>query len=175
MANTFFCGHESGLDRGFDTYQDYPVGPTEVLRSSSVGWLLAQTASRVCGELAWLLGGDPAAGITLDFARKEAGTVSAEFLSWLGRKRSRPFFAFLNYFDVHDPYLPVRDGRIVLESAPKSRAAYAMLRDWQKLKKEELSTADRGLALSAYDECIAALDRELGKLFDELEAQGHSR
>ena len=172
VANTFFCGHESGLDRGFDTYQDYPVGPTEVLRSSSMGWLLAQTASRVCGELAWLLGGDPGAGITLDFARKEAGAVSAEFLSWLDRKRSRPFFAFLNYFDAHDPYLPVRDGRIVLDSARKSRAAYAMLRDWQKLQKDELSTADRGLALAAYDECIAALDRELGKLFDELERRG---
>jgi arylsulfatase A-like enzyme len=47
-----------------------------------------------------------------------------------------------------------------------------MLRDWQKLKKDELSAADRGLALSAYDECIAALDRELGKLFDALERRG---
>ena len=172
MANTFFCGHESGLDRGFDTYRDYPVGPEEVLRSSSLGWLLAQTASRVREELAWRIEGNPGAGITLDFGRKEASTVSAEFLSWLDRKRSRPFFAFLNYFDAHDPYLPVRDGRIVLDSAPKSRAAYAMLRDWQKLKKDELSAADRGLALSAYDECIAALDRELGKLFDALECRG---
>ena len=172
VANTFFCGHESGLDRGFDTYRDYPVGPAEVLRSSSMGWLLAQTASRVRGELAWLFAGDPGAGITLDFARKEASTVNAEFLSWLDRKRSRPFFAFLNYFDAHDPYLPVRDGRIVLDSAPKSRAAYAMLRDWQRLKKDELSATDRELAMSAYDECIAALDRELGKLFDALERTG---
>ncbi len=172
VANTFFCGHESGLARGFDTYQDYPIGPAEVLRSSSVGWLLAQTASRLSGELARLFGGDPGAGITLEFARKEASTVSTEFLRWLDRKRSRPFFAFLNYFDAHDPYLPARGRPNVLESAAKSRADYEMLRDWQKLKKDELSEAQRAVALSAYDECIAALDRELGELFDALERRG---
>ncbi len=172
VANTFFCGHESGLARGFDTYQDYPIGPAEVLRSSSLGWLLAQTASRCGGELARIFGADPGAGITLEFARKEASMVSGEFLSWLDRKRSRPFFAFLNYFDAHDPYLPPRGSPNVLESAAKSRADYEMLRDWQKLKKDELSEAKRTLALSAYDECIAALDRELGRLFDALERRG---
>ena len=31
VANQFFCGHESGLSRGFQTYRDYPINPGEVV------------------------------------------------------------------------------------------------------------------------------------------------
>ena len=172
VANTFFCGHESGLARGFDHYEDYPVGPAEVLRSSSVGWLLFRTASRVSGEIIRLYSGDPQAGIILDFARKDATTVNAEFLAWVDRPRSRPFFAFLNYFDAHDPYIPPRGEPTAVPSAPRSHAQYQMLRDWQKLEKSQLSPADLAIARAAYDECIAALDRDLGKLFGSLERRG---
>ena len=44
-----------------------------------------------------------------------------------------------------------------------------MLRDWQNLNKREMPAADLTLAQQSYDECIAALDLELGRLFDELE------
>jgi arylsulfatase A-like enzyme len=36
--------------------------------------------------------------------RKRADVINEEALDWIGRDRRRPFFAFLNYFDVHDPY-----------------------------------------------------------------------
>ena len=33
--------------------------------------------------------------------------MNEAFLDWLGRRRSdRPFFAFLNYFDAHEPFIP---------------------------------------------------------------------
>lgn len=43
-----------------------------------------------------------------------------------------------------------------------------MLRDWQKLNKRALDPSQIALARDAYDDCIASLDRELGRLFDEL-------
>jgi arylsulfatase A-like enzyme len=43
-----------------------------------------------------------------------------------------------------------------------------MLRDWQKLDRNSLDPASQSLARDAYDDCLASLDRELGKLFDEL-------
>ncbi len=43
-----------------------------------------------------------------------------------------------------------------------------MLRDWQKLDKKRLAPARISLARDAYDDCIVSLDRELGKLIDEL-------
>ena len=36
--------------------------------------------------------------------RKRANVVNRELLNWLGHDRAHPFFAFLNYFEVHDPY-----------------------------------------------------------------------
>ncbi len=46
VANQFFCGHDSGLARGFDVYRDYSVTPGEVLRASTLGWLLARNVNR---------------------------------------------------------------------------------------------------------------------------------
>ena len=38
---------------------------------------------------------------------RDAGGINGSFLAWLGRRRlDRPFFAFLNYFDAHEPYVP---------------------------------------------------------------------
>jgi arylsulfatase A-like enzyme len=36
--------------------------------------------------------------------RKRADVVNDEVLKWIDRDQHRPFLAFLNYFDVHDPY-----------------------------------------------------------------------
>ena len=36
--------------------------------------------------------------------RKRADVVNQEVMEWIDRDHQRPFFAFLNYFDVHDPY-----------------------------------------------------------------------
>ena len=37
--------------------------------------------------------------------RKPADVINTSFLRWLDRDGSRPFFAFLNYFDAHEPYI----------------------------------------------------------------------
>ena len=47
-----------------------------------------------------------------------------------------------------------------------------MLRDWQKLDKDSLSPTDIQLARDAYDDCIASLDHDLGRLIAELQTRG---
>ena len=38
--------------------------------------------------------------------RKDAAAVNHDFLEWLSEQgKERPFFAFLNFFDAHTPYL----------------------------------------------------------------------
>ncbi len=172
IANQFFCGHETGLARGFDSYHDFPVNASEVLRASSLGWLISRVAARVEGELKWWLAGDAASTITLDFTRKDASAINREFLNWLSSHDERPFFAFLNYFDAHDPYLTPRGASMQCAAVPKSRADFAMLRDWQKLDKRALAPRDIQLARDAYDNCIAALDHELGRLIGALRGRG---
>jgi arylsulfatase A-like enzyme len=168
VANQFFCGHESGLSRGFQTYRDYPINPGQIVRASSLGWLLARTASRIREELLWMLTAEGPAGISLDFPRKTAATVNGELLDWLDETGERPFFAFLNYFDAHDPYLPPGRPAAPFGASPKSRGEFRMLRDWQKLNKTSLGPSSLALARDGYDDCIASLDRELGALMDEL-------
>ena len=47
-----------------------------------------------------------------------------------------------------------------------------MLRDWQHLDKDTLAPHDVQLAINAYDNCIASLDHDLGRLIDELHTRG---
>ena len=112
--------------------------------------------------------------ISLDFPRKTAAMVNRELLDWLGGTGRKPFFAFLNYFDAHDPYLPSQQPARPSGSVPKSRREFQMLRDWQKMNKKSLDPASLSLAQDSYDDCIAALDRDLGALMDELQAHGTS-
>ena len=105
VANPLLCGSKSGLARGFDSYWDYPVDVVEVLRTSSLGWLLGGLPGRGGGELRWCFTSDVAGTVTLDFSASALKRLNREFLDWLSSHGEGPFFAFLNYFDAHDPYL----------------------------------------------------------------------
>jgi arylsulfatase A-like enzyme len=78
--------------------------------------------------------------------RKRAAVVNAELLHWIDRDRQRPFFAFLNYMDVHHPYgAPV--------GYPQS--------PW-----------NHGTAIDNYDEGLRYADDSIGHLLVELEQRG---
>ncbi|MDG3005076.1 sulfatase [Paludisphaera mucosa] len=171
VANPFFCGRGSGLARGFQVYADYPITPGEVLRSSSLGWLLARSWLRLNARIEAHATAGAVRDVDLDFSRKDAAAVSREFLGWLGRNGGRPFFAFLNLFDAHDPYIPppgfdLRFGRSSRPDTPH------LLRDWQRVDKAKLTPGDVHAARDAYDDCLAALDAQLGDLIESLRARG---
>jgi arylsulfatase A-like enzyme len=174
VANPFFCGHESGLSRGFQVYADYPITPGEVVRSSSLGWMLARAALRIRAAAdGWRTAG-AVRDVDLDFSRKDAAAVNREFLDWVAKSSSdsRPFFAFLNFFDAHDPYLLPRGE--TPQFAPRGPSAHesAILRDWQKIDKKALSPEEIQAVRDAYDDCLAALDRRIGALMDALAERG---
>jgi arylsulfatase A-like enzyme len=171
VANPLLCGSKSGLARGFDFYWDYPLNAAEVFRASSLGWLVARIAGRLAGELRWCWTGYVASTISLDYTRKDAAALNREFLAWLASNGEKPFFAFLNYFDAHDPYLLPSGAPARVAPGPTSRADFAKLRDWQRIDKDSLSRQDVALARDAYDNCIAALDREVGRLIEELRSR----
>ena len=94
------------------------------------------------------------------------GTNDA-FLDWLRReRRDRPFFAFLNYFDAHDPYVPPAEytGRFGIR--PKSPEDYQFLFDFRDVPKERKQTRNILMARDCYDDCIASLDDQLGRLLE---------
>ncbi len=166
VANTYYCGYEHGLARGFLHYEDYTVSWEELALSASLLRALLHNARL----RQWL-------GYQQVLTRKSAADINQEFLAWLNHSpqpEQRPFFAFLNYFDAHEPYLPPAPYDAAFTSAPcKTDWPYVhTLRTAWIEKRERMSAAQHQAALDAYDSSIAYLDQQLGKLFDELQRQG---
>ena len=52
-------------------------------------------------------------------------------LAWLaGRPNGQPFFAFLNYYDAHDPYISAAGAPRHFGLRPETAQEVAALRDW---------------------------------------------
>jgi arylsulfatase A-like enzyme len=179
VANVGYCAADSGLGRGFTRYRDY-IFPKF-------------TAFKLTVLVERTLKGIEALSIYLDdqqdfirtqqyvehqltnflFDRKPAKVVNRELLGWLSSRPSpeRPFFAFLNYGDAHSPYhLP--PGRLRRFGGAPDEVQYEFIEAWPMLTKTNLPPRAIGLAIDAYDDCIADLDEQLGKLLDELGQRG---
>ena len=98
VANTDCCNYETGLDRGFAHYEDYALTPRSLVGRTVAGkWILENLLSF----------GDYYEKKWIGLQSRGAREINGAFLDWLGRRRTdRPFFAFLNYFDAHAPYIP---------------------------------------------------------------------
>jgi len=180
VANTFYCGASSGLARGFTRYHDFSFPELTVLKTSVlVARALDGVQAIVYFTEDWL----KSAGLlpyverfwrAMDTDRKGAAEVNRELLGWLSNRTqpARPFFAFLNYFDAHYPYQlpPGRLHRFGVE--PTDSYQRVLIQHWWDLDKTTLSPEGIAFVADAYDDCIADLDEQLGKLVDELDRRG---
>jgi arylsulfatase A-like enzyme len=176
VANTQYCSYDAGLDRGFTHFDDYAIDiehlrPLRTAKLFERAWAgLSQLAiwfsrSRYQALLHWFLAPD----------RKDAGAINREFLRWLSQRqdRRRPFFAFLNYYDAHAPYLPPEGTRFRFGPGPRTVTDFMVLvEQWKTLDKLRLSQYFIDLIQDSYENCIAYLDLKLAELFDELEQRG---
>jgi arylsulfatase A-like enzyme len=180
VANTTYCGTDTGLARGFTRYEDY-IFPeltalkTTVLADRALQFLRATVYfSEDWLESAGLLRAVRRLVGSIDDDRKGAGVVNRELLEWLAQRPQpeRPFFAFLNFFDAHYPYqLPSgRLHRFGVE--PTDYYERYLIQQWGVLDKTTVSPSGVAFAAAAYDDCIADLDEQLGKLIDLLDRGG---
>ena len=185
VANKLYCSRETGLDRGFNHYEDYVLEQLMPLRTA---WLVDHFLNMVM-ELGTLVGRNfdigPFSATPRDSwiaslfsvvnPRKNAGDVSRGFLDWLAHRPepARPFFAFLNFYDAHAPYVLPGGAEYRFGMKPQKMADFIFLVDyWQSVDKLKLRPAYRNLAQDSYDNCVAYLDEQLGELFDELARRG---
>jgi arylsulfatase A-like enzyme len=162
VGNTYFCNSWYGLGRGFAHYEDFydedlVVSVTETLRSSALGRCLVHLVNLPLGA---------------ERRRKDAADINEDFLDWLSeQEKERPFFAFINFFDAHSPYLLPEDcghsfGHV------ETAAELAVLQNWETRPKQNIPENERTLVSDAYDDCLTYLDSQIGKLIDELERRG---
>ncbi len=180
VANTRYCASDSGLGRGFTHYRDYIFPELTALKTGVLfnralagmqasayfleDWLAFARLQPLVGRL-WR---------AVNTDRKGAAEVSREFLDWLTRRSGseRPFLAFLNFNDAHYPYRlpPGRLHRFGVE--PADTRQRILIQHWWELDKSRLSPHDVAFVADVYDDCVADLDEQLGKLLDELGRRG---
>jgi arylsulfatase A-like enzyme len=180
VANTFYCGSSSGLARGFTHYHDFNFPELTALKSAVIvnrsleGFQTLVYFAEDWLEYAGLMPVVERFWQSVDTDRKGAAKVNSEFLGWLSDRThsERPFFAFLNFFDAHYPYQlpPGRLHRFGTE--PTEDYQRILIQHWWDLDKTTVSPDGVAFALDAYDDCIADLDEQLGKLIDELDRRG---
>ncbi|MGE0128722.1 MAG: sulfatase-like hydrolase/transferase [Blastocatellales bacterium] len=163
VANAFGCGYETGLDRGFIHYEDYSITFSELLLSSSLIRAIVHS-----DPLRWLLGKHQVV------TRKTAAEINHDFLAWRQRQTSRPFFAFLNYLDAHEPYLPPPPFDRKFGMSPHTDQYFARhdLRISFRYGRDRLSATETQAEMDGYDGAIAYLDQQIGLLLEELEKRG---
>jgi arylsulfatase A-like enzyme len=179
-ANYSYCASDSGLGRGFATYQDFifprltalktavlvdrPVDGLQTVERFLEEWVDFDLFKPAVEQLWWLFKAD----------RKEAAVVNREFLDWLSRRRQpeRPFFAFLNFYDAHYQYEVPQMGVHRFGVRPDDDHGANPIQDWLRLIPRGPTAQQVAVVRDAYDDCVANLDEQLGRLFDELERRG---
>lgn len=164
-ANTNWCHHETGLARGFAHYEDHPLTPRSLLSRTVPGaWLLKEALGHLGDyyQLKWA-----------DLESRDARGINEAFLAWLqGRRPDRPFLAFLNYFDAHEPYVPPPAYQYHFGIRPRSSRDFETLLNFRGVDKRSIPLRDTLMARDCYDDCIAYLDGQLGLLLEELHGRG---
>ncbi|AGA25964.1 sulfatase [Singulisphaera acidiphila] len=168
-ANTVFCTTEYGLSRGFGHYEDFVISPLETLRSSALGWLICRRLVAPLDHLWTAAGREASHPLELSYHRKDAGEINRAALTWIAKQSDRPFFAFLNYLDAHDPYLVPGPAERPFSRRRATLSERRALRDWIGETPRKRTPAELRLARDSYDDCLAYLDSQIGRLIAELD------
>jgi arylsulfatase A-like enzyme len=152
-----------GYRTGIFTANNYSFSPEYVsepfLHNDAHTFFSTAVRTSLLRKLEWQL--EEKAQVRLPPVRR-AEEMRERLLKWIGAPGGRPFFALVNFFDVHEY-------RRWPPPAPfASRFGEVDPGRWKKIKgmppKDEM---DR-----AYDAALAYVDAEIGRLFEELQSRG---
>ena len=162
VANLKYCGASTGLSRGFQHYEDYSRSIGQLASSSTLMRTVADNF-----RIRRLLQNDE------HLNRISGAEISARAIEWIDAQQDAPFFAFLNYFDAHEPYLPPPpfDRQF---GAGRRNGRHSPLHHWlwnPAVRHRPLDDAVRQEEIDAYDGGLASLDAEVGRFLDALESR----
>lgn len=168
VANLSYGARQFGLGRGFARYEDFPITKGQVVLSTSLGRTLATTN--------WIRAG---LGHHELLHRKTAADLRGHLSDWLDDRSDpeRPFFAFMNFFDAHEPYEPPSEFRRrfgVDGVRPSVQHRHNLLRGVNARHEGRwaMSPTEIQTELALYEASIAYLDAEIGKMIADLDTRG---
>ncbi|HEV2118149.1 MAG TPA: sulfatase [Terriglobales bacterium] len=154
-ASTFFFSRRTGLGRGFIHFEDDFESATGAFPQTYYGERLEKLLYRL--------------HLAKDrIGRRNARQVNQHALRWIASDHRHPFFVFLNYYDVHDPYLPPEPYLHRFTNLPHPAGPIPMAWDWFA----SLTPQQRQGEMDAYDGAIQYVDTELGEFFRQLQQRG---
>jgi len=163
-GNLVYCEYESGITRGFLHYDGYRIATSEFLLSTAIGRRVAKSPTLH----RWMSDYDV-------FGAKDAAEVTSEFVRWVHRRpQGRPFFAFMNFMDAHEPYLPPErfQERFGTPTPRRNDLDTYFLRWAARPNRAQMTPAEVRAEEGAYDGTIAYVDEQVGRVLAELRAAG---
>jgi arylsulfatase A-like enzyme len=149
-GNRIFFSRHMGLGRGFTHFEDFTtmdMFPRTVLGRRLATLVLNHDKLRMFLVDIGFKRLEHLQMVGEEGIRKRGPAINEAVLDWIDKDRSRPFFAFLNYYDVHGPY------------GPRHSAG-------QKFSHGKGNNTDY------YDDGVADMDTFIGHLLQELDHRG---
>jgi arylsulfatase A-like enzyme len=154
-ANRFWFTREQGFGQGFIRFEDNFHSLGDMAMHTVYGSKFEETILR------WLAEDYP--------WRKQASDINQETVRWLAQDSNRPFFAFLNYYDVHDPYFPPQPYRS--KYSPLENPG-GIVNSYQNRYNPKISPQEVQNEIDAYDGAISYVDDHIAQLLAEIERLG---
>ena len=153
-ANNAFFNRAHGFGRGFQHFEDYK----DLLGRGAVRSRYGARLNYIAYRHHW---------IPDLVSRRNAEEINRRALRWMDAD-SRPFFVFLNYIDVHEPYTALNNyGKSFLRPGHSGRRIL--------VGNETPTTEGIRDEMDAYDECIRYVDAQIQRLLDELRKRGRDK
>ena len=156
VANLVYTTAESGLARGFVHYDDYHLSPGSIVVSAKLAQYLLQKdwVRDLLGEhdLYW---------------RRPASALRRDVAGWLGGHGQRPWFAFVNFYDAHNPYLPPAPWDTMFAPPVPLDQRNIWLRQTTPVTEAQARPEHE-----AYLRALAYLDHEVAALLEDLRGRG---
>ena len=129
VGNLYYTHYESGLGRGFQVHRDFRRSRLQVLWSTTLGH------TPLLDRLLWgrhspneilrtLQAFELRSAAGRGQVRPLGAEVVTEFLDWQQQVQGRPFFAFVNLYDAHEPYEPPTNYRTIFAPVPGEQDLY---------------------------------------------------
>ena len=158
-ANYETFNRSLGFGRGFQRFEDY-------FRSYA-----NMAVHTVYGRTIEFYILHAALGLKYRVDRKLASDVNEATLRWIDREPQRPFFAFLNYYDVHSPYIPPEQYRSQFSQSEEPggliNTDWDMAHIYVPMTPEQLQGE-----VDAYDGAISYVDQQIDRLLSEIRGRG---
>ncbi len=102
-----------------------------------------------------------------------AAGINAALREWAKAPRTRPFFAWVHYFDVHSDYeAPAPFDELFDDTPPRSRLGQTVYLAGVLNEGTPLRSADLMTSITLYDREIAYTDHAIGRVLKQLERSG---